>query len=97
MSGERPGESVVEEASMWIRSQSTPFFAWVHMYDPHDPYDAPEPFGSRYANSPYDGEVAYVDAMVGQLRQVLRGLQYGSHYMYSGKLSTIKLKSDGSW
>ena len=43
MSGERPGESVVEEASMWIRSQSTPFFAWVHMYDPHDPYDAPEP------------------------------------------------------
>ena len=71
MSGERPGESVVEEASMWIRSQSTPFFAWVHMYDPHDPYDAPEPFGSRYANSPYDGEVAYVDAMVGQLRQVL--------------------------
>ena len=70
-SGERPGESVVDEAGMWIRSQSAPFFAWVHMYDPHDPYAAPEPFGSRYTDSPYDGEVAYVDAMVGRLRQVL--------------------------
>lgn len=71
MSGERPGESVVDEATAWIRSQSSPFFAWLHMYDPHDPYVAPEPFGSRYTDNPYDGEVAYVDAMVGRLQQVL--------------------------
>ena len=71
MSGERPGESVVDEAGAWIRDQSGPFFAWVHMYDPHDPYAAPEPYGSRYADSPYDGEVAYADAMVGRLRRAL--------------------------
>ncbi len=71
MSGERPGESVVDEAGSWIRSQPGPFFAWVHLYDPHDPYAAPEPYGSRHADSPYDGEVAYADAMVGRLRQVL--------------------------
>lgn len=71
MSGERPGESVVDEAGAWIRGQTGPFFAWVHMYDPHDPYAAPEPYGSRYADSPYDGEVAYADAMVGRLRQAL--------------------------
>jgi len=71
MSGERPGASVVDEAAAWIRSRSGPFFAWVHMYDPHDPYAAPEPYGSRHADSPYDGEVAYADAMVGRLRQVL--------------------------
>ena len=71
MSGERPGDSVVDEAGSWIRNQPGPFFAWVHLYDPHDPYAAPEPYGSRHADSPYDGEVAYADAMVGRLRQVL--------------------------
>ena len=70
-SGERPGGSVVDDAAAWIGDQAGPFFAWVHMYDPHDPYAAPEPYGGRYAASPYDGEVAYVDAMVGRLRDFL--------------------------
>ena len=47
-----------------------PFFAWVHLYDPHEPYRAPEPFASQH--QPYDAEVAYADAMVGKLLDDLR-------------------------
>jgi len=39
----------------------------VHFYDPHDPYAPPPPFKIRYAASPYDGEIAYVDSAVGKL------------------------------
>jgi arylsulfatase A-like enzyme/thioredoxin-like negative regulator of GroEL len=44
-----------------------PFFAWVHFFDPHRPYDAPEPFRSRFSGRPYDGEIAYVDAELGEV------------------------------
>jgi arylsulfatase A-like enzyme/Tfp pilus assembly protein PilF len=46
------------------------WFAWVHLYDPHEPYRAPQPYASRY--EPYDAEVAYTDAMVGRLVDALR-------------------------
>ena len=57
-----------------------PFFIWVHLYDAHDPYDAPEPYKTRYAAAPYDGEIAYVDSAVGKLLQQLqaRGLYDGA-------------------
>jgi arylsulfatase A-like enzyme/Tfp pilus assembly protein PilF len=47
-----------------------PWMAWLHLYDPHEPYRAPEPYASRYA--PYDAEVAYTDAMLGRLVDTLR-------------------------
>jgi arylsulfatase A-like enzyme/Flp pilus assembly protein TadD len=46
-----------------------PWFAWVHLYDPHEPYRAPEPYASQH--EPYDAEVAYTDAMVGVLLKKL--------------------------
>ena len=48
----------------------SPWFAWVHLYDPHEPYRAPEPFASQH--EPYDAEVAYADAMLGKLLADLR-------------------------
>ena len=42
-----------------------PWFAWVHLYDPHEPYDPPEPFRSRFAADPYAGEIAFADARLG--------------------------------
>jgi choline-sulfatase len=48
----------------------SPWFAWVHLYDPHEPYRAPEPFASQH--EPYDAEVAYTDATVGRLLDDLR-------------------------
>jgi arylsulfatase A-like enzyme/Tfp pilus assembly protein PilF len=67
---ERRGEDVVRPAAAWIAQGPQPFFAWVHLYDPHEPYRAPEPYASRH--EPYDAEVAYADAMVGKLLDDLR-------------------------
>lgn len=51
---------------------SRPFFVWLHLYDPHSPYDPPEPFHSRYAAHLYEGEVAYADSQLGRLFDYLR-------------------------
>ncbi|MBI3402342.1 MAG: sulfatase-like hydrolase/transferase [Acidobacteria bacterium] len=51
---------------------AAPFFAWVHLYDPHEPYDPPEPYRARYAADPYAGEVAYADAVLGRFFDRLR-------------------------
>lgn len=70
---ERRGGEVVEHALVWLNAhQKGPFFSWIHLYDAHDPYDAPEPYKSRYASTPYDGEIAYVDSVVGKLLSELR-------------------------
>jgi arylsulfatase A-like enzyme/Flp pilus assembly protein TadD len=70
---ERPAEQVTASASAWIRAAAAPWFAWVHLYDPHEPYAPPEPFASRYQATPYDGEVAYSDAALGRMLDELRG------------------------
>ena len=68
---ERRGEQVLTPAADWILGEQSPgparqpFFVWVHLYDPHEPYSPPEPFRSRYSGAPYDGEVAYADAALG--------------------------------
>jgi arylsulfatase A-like enzyme len=58
------------EVSRPQRPAPSPWFAWVHLYDPHEPYRAPEPYASQH--DPYDAEVAYADAMVGRLLEDLR-------------------------
>jgi len=64
---ERRGEEVVKRALDWLSKRPAgPFFLWVHLYDPHDPYSPPEPFSTRYKAEPYDGEIAYTDSMVGK-------------------------------
>jgi arylsulfatase A-like enzyme/Flp pilus assembly protein TadD len=67
---ERRGAEVVSDAGDWILAASSPWFAWVHLFDPHAPYDAPVEY--RAGRAPYDAEVAYADAMLGQLLARLR-------------------------
>jgi len=71
---ERPAEEVVAAAIDWLGELpgSEPFFAWVHLFDPHIMYQPPEPFASRYADDPYQGEIAYVDHALGELFDRLR-------------------------
>jgi arylsulfatase A-like enzyme/Tfp pilus assembly protein PilF len=66
---ERRGDAVLADAMPWLQAQTPekPWFAWVHLFDAHHPYEAPEPYASKYPNLPYLAEVAYVDALVGQL------------------------------
>lgn len=64
---ERRGDLVVEAALPWLREREGPWFAWIHLFDAHAPYAAPEPFSSR-APTPYDGEIVWLDAILGGLR-----------------------------
>ena len=50
-------------------------FAWIHLYDPHAPYEPPEPFRSQYPGDPYSGEIAYTDSIVGQIVSELQTRQ----------------------
>ena len=64
---ERRAVVVVDHALRWLNAQSgKPFFVWLHMYDPHEPYEPPAPFRERYRNNLYDGEVAYADQQLGR-------------------------------
>lgn len=65
---QRPGNEVVDKALPWLEKvKNERFFAWVHFYDPHQPYEAPEPFKSRYANHPYNGEIAFMDSQIARI------------------------------
>jgi arylsulfatase A-like enzyme/Tfp pilus assembly protein PilF len=69
---ERPATSVVALARSWIAAQRhregppRPWFAWVHVFEPHAPYRPPPPFDTQYEH-PYDGEVAATDAALAPL------------------------------
>jgi choline-sulfatase len=75
---EKTADAAEKSASSWIAGDALPppFFLWVHFYDPHDPYVAPEPWASRFRSDPYTGEVAFMDAAIGRLLHALdaRGL-----------------------
>ncbi len=65
---ERRAGAVVDRAARWLAAHgSNPFFLWVHVFDPHSPYDPPSPFRERYRARPYDGELAYTDQQLGRL------------------------------
>lgn len=65
---ERRGDEVVKEALHWLeKNRRDPFFLWVHLFDPHDPYTPPPPYDREYRDRPYDGEIAYSDENVGHL------------------------------
>lgn len=68
---QRPANQVMDAALAWLEShQRGPFFAWIHLYDPHTPYEPPEPFFSEYGRQGlaglYDGEIAFADDQVGR-------------------------------
>jgi arylsulfatase A-like enzyme/thioredoxin-like negative regulator of GroEL len=69
---ERRAGDVVNHAIAWLhKNRQPPFFIWVHLYDPHAPYDPPPPYDKRIKD-PYDGEIAYTDASLGKLFDYLR-------------------------
>ncbi len=69
---QKRGDGTTAEAITWLEGQrDARLFLWLHLYDPHDPYEPPEPYASRYAGRPYDGEVAWSDELVGRLDAAL--------------------------
>ena len=61
---ERRAAEVVDSALAWLAANPGPAFVWVHLFDPHAPYDPPPAFASA---DPYRGEIAAVDPAVGRL------------------------------
>ncbi|MBN2205830.1 MAG: sulfatase-like hydrolase/transferase [Candidatus Aminicenantes bacterium] len=73
---QRPGNQVVDAALGWLEGRKDkPFFAWIHLYDPHLPYAPPEPYLSSYGGRGlvglYDGEIAFMDSQIGRVRDWL--------------------------
>jgi arylsulfatase A-like enzyme/predicted Zn-dependent protease len=65
---ERPGNEVMDSALDWLsRREPRPFFLWIHLFDPHSPYDPPPPFRDLYPGRPYLGEIAFADSEIGRL------------------------------
>lgn len=65
----RNADIVVDRALAWLTGQrEKPFFCWVHLFDPHAPYDSHEEvFRDRFRDRPYDGDIAFADLHVGRL------------------------------
>ncbi len=73
---ERRAGEVVSHATGWLKGHiQSSFFIWIHLYDPHDPYEPPSPFRERYKSKPYDGEIAYTDQELGKFLDLLRQQQ----------------------
>jgi arylsulfatase A-like enzyme/Tfp pilus assembly protein PilF len=69
----KPADAVLAEAREWISGRDgRPFFAWIHLYDPHAPWDPPEPFRGQYPGHPYRGAVAFMDAELGKFFAFLK-------------------------
>jgi len=73
----RPAAQVLEDAEHWLEhSTGRPFLLFIHLFDLHQPYDAPAAYHSRAPQSGYNQELAYVDDSLGYFFDFLaqRGL-----------------------
>ena len=72
---QRAGRDTAAVAVQWIEQQKEkPLFFLLHLFEPHSPYEPPEPFRSTYVANPYDGEIAAADAIIGEFLQRLRSI-----------------------
>ncbi len=71
---QRAGPETEARLETWVaaRPAGGKLFAFLHIYEPHTPYEPPEPFKTRYAAQPYDGEIAQSDAIVGKFLAFLK-------------------------
>ncbi len=70
---DRSADQTTGRALAWLReSAAEPFFMWVHYYDPHQRYAPPHPYDQLFHDSPYDGEIAFMDDQIGELLAAFR-------------------------
>jgi arylsulfatase A-like enzyme/cytochrome c-type biogenesis protein CcmH/NrfG len=77
---ERRGDLTARAAVDWLNANGRdqrPWFVWIHLYDPHDPYQPPEPLRQAFADRPYDGEIAFADEAVGSVLDSIEKLGRG--------------------
>jgi choline-sulfatase len=82
---ERRGGEVVKRAETWITVHPRgPHFVWVHLYDPHDPYEPPPPYSASYKDRLYDGEIAYADSALANFITFLK-----AHGLYENSVVIV--------
>ena len=70
---ERRGMDVVGRAGKWLTAHpGGAHFVWVHLYDPHDPYEPPPPYSQTYKDRLYDGEIAYADSALANFIEYIK-------------------------
>ncbi len=70
---ERRGMDVVTRAEKWLTAHpGGAHFVWVHLYDPHDPYEPPPPYSQAYKSRLYDGEIAYADSALANFLEYIK-------------------------
>jgi choline-sulfatase len=70
---ERRGMVVAQHAQEWLsKHPAGPHFVWVHLYDPHDPYEPPMPYSQIFKHHLYDGEIAYADSALARFVAYLK-------------------------
>lgn len=73
LENDRNAESVLADASAWIKkNKDKQFFTWIHLYDPHTPYNPPSPYDEKNPGNPYRGEVEYTDHQLGAFFSFLK-------------------------
>jgi arylsulfatase A-like enzyme/Tfp pilus assembly protein PilF len=73
LNSERKAEQVYTACLPWFdRLKDEPFFCWVHFFDPHLPYNPPSPYREDFKDRLYDGEVAYMDYIIGELMRKIQ-------------------------
>jgi len=75
---ERRASEVIERSIKWINRQDSKWFSWIHLFDPHQPYQPPAPYDREYEHDMYSGEVAYVDDQLGILFDFLKKQELNS-------------------
>jgi arylsulfatase A-like enzyme/Flp pilus assembly protein TadD len=82
---ERRGMEVAQRGEAWLSAHpGGPHFVWVHLYDPHDPYEPPAPYSELYKDHLYDGEIAYADSALAHFIAYLK-----KHGWYSNSLIVV--------
>ena len=70
---ERDGALVVRGALRWLAAHhGQPVFAFVHLFDVHEPYSVPADIARQRGISRYDAQIEYVDRVLGLFRQRLQ-------------------------
>lgn len=77
---QKRADEVLNNARTWLtdfnknngNSDDKRFFTWIHLYDPHTPYNPPSPYKEKYPRNPYRGEVEYMDDQLGQFFNFLK-------------------------
>ena len=84
---QRPANEVMAEALPWLeKNKGGKFFAWLHLYDPHSPYEPPPPYDKQYSAHPYLGEIAFADSQLRRLWDLLaaNGLDRNTVIVFAG-------------